>query len=866
MESNIRHNDELICPLTYEWMDDPVTVPCCGVTFDRASLRLHFFHNARVCPSCKGGLQGLKLNTAPKNRLIASMVEQAKQGTDDQSTTTINNDVSSQYQREQSNAHESPSSWKVTFGHAPGGNSTALEVTCQSSDILAQQSSLLLIVVDRSGSMQGSPMTQVNQTLDYFMQLVQDYGNNTQVKVILYNDAAERYTLQWRNFVSADGRTDFGKACNEILRVLDGTQVPVNVLFMTDGKHNAMTTSVDLVIQQFSDGLANLDRRPPTITIHTVGFSRHHDFDVLNRIRQLGDTEGAYRYADPTEDTDSLSSKINGIAEVFLTNVMFRVRVYVGGRSPTMVHLKNGYGVAWVRDTFTEGEPVEIRHFDREQDYLGTTTMYERTGNPEDLLDKWVQTQTDTLMDDIMELNRHWTTYSSQQQYLLGYLLQRRGEKLWGDAYAWGNTSLTRRLESGLTTVAKIRAGDQQIDQTQLMDLKFEGQFSSSNVPTTTQPKQQRPGDQNPVPSGQYKHQQQRMPSDPGNIHPPIYTIRIRDNTLRTAHQTWVHELVLTESFCGDKTDGESGHPTIRHKENQGLDIPFESDGNDFTPLMLASYLGKTGAVKQFMSFECPRNTPKNRTGVNCLDIALVKGHWVTARILIAHGYLPCLDREVLCFNSLARNHLSTLQLLVENGFAHPKKEWLMYSMDENIAQWILAHVENDPTTTFQTALEKGFLNSLQQLDEAGLLPAKRSVSWRQYPFLLTCPTQNQVDVVQFLCDHEIVSPTEEWTDPDDEQHDILFPLFVAASKGQTAVVELLLQAAPQMIHHHNQRGATPLWIAVCNRRIEVVEVLLEYNADVNIPNSKGDAPLIPACQKGSQVLVELLLHHGCRL
>lgn len=40
--------EDLICPITLELFKDPITVPCCGTSFDRASII-----KQRICPICR---------------------------------------------------------------------------------------------------------------------------------------------------------------------------------------------------------------------------------------------------------------------------------------------------------------------------------------------------------------------------------------------------------------------------------------------------------------------------------------------------------------------------------------------------------------------------------------------------------------------------------------------------------------------------------------------------------------------------------------------------------------------------------------------------------------------------------------------
>lgn len=67
-------------------------------------------------------------------------------------------------------------------------------------------------------------------------------------------------------------------------------------------------------------------------------------------------------------------------------------------------------------------------------------------------------------------------------------------------------------------------------------------------------------------------------------------------------------------------------------------------------------------------------------------------------------------------------------------------------------------------------------------------------------------------------------------------------------------------------INYRNNKGTTCLWIAACNRHIDIVHELILHGADPNIPNLKGDSALISCCQKGSESIVNLLLEAGIDL
>src|SRR6185503_8072225 len=67
-------------------------------------------------------------------------------------------------------------------------------------------------------------------------------------------------------------------------------------------------------------------------------------------------------------------------------------------------------------------------------------------------------------------------------------------------------------------------------------------------------------------------------------------------------------------------------------------------------------------------------------------------------------------------------------------------------------------------------------------------------------------------------------------------------------------------------IDRQNKKGGYCLWMASCNKHIDIVSHLLSVNADPNMVNLKGENSLIPACQKSAVAVVELLLVAKARL
>ncbi len=88
--------------------------------------------------------------------------------------------------------------------------------------------------------------------------------------------------------------------------------------------------------------------------------------------------------------------------------------------------------------------------------------------------------------------------------------------------------------------------------------------------------------------------------------------------------------------------------------------------------------------------------------------------------------------------------------------------------------------------------------------------------------------------------------------------------LHVAAEKGDLDMVKKMIAMDPQMVNEMNDVGRTPLHLAVLNGHKEVVAVLLESGADVNLKSKKNKrSPLHYAVWKGHAGIAGLLIKKG---
>ncbi len=70
---------DLRCPITWDYLEDPVTVPCCGRSFSRAALRQVWEQQIPAqCPMCHGPGDLNALDALPRSISLAYLVEEAQ--------------------------------------------------------------------------------------------------------------------------------------------------------------------------------------------------------------------------------------------------------------------------------------------------------------------------------------------------------------------------------------------------------------------------------------------------------------------------------------------------------------------------------------------------------------------------------------------------------------------------------------------------------------------------------------------------------------------------------------------------------------------------------------------------------------------
>ncbi|MBS0359598.1 MAG: ankyrin repeat domain-containing protein, partial [Proteobacteria bacterium] len=91
-------------------------------------------------------------------------------------------------------------------------------------------------------------------------------------------------------------------------------------------------------------------------------------------------------------------------------------------------------------------------------------------------------------------------------------------------------------------------------------------------------------------------------------------------------------------------------------------------------------------------------------------------------------------------------------------------------------------------------------------------------------------------------------------------------PIIAACQQGHTRVVEILYDAAPDMLDTPDLDGELPLIVAVSNRHHETAAFLVAKRANVNATNARGANSLFFPVQFRAFNTVELLLQNGVKI
>ncbi|VDI47999.1 uncharacterized protein MGAL_10B000940 [Mytilus galloprovincialis] len=361
-------------------------------------------------------------------------------------------------------------------------------------------------------------------------------------------------------------------------------------------------------------------------------------------------------------------------------------------------------------------------------------------------------------------------------------------------------------------------------------------------------------------------------------------TINIEDNNgftpLRVAcnvNNDKTIRLFLQKSVDVDKPDKEGCSPLQIACKNDnstisellidaGADVNMQ-DKTGWTPLKTACKEGNLKICKLLLSQKADINKP-DFSGWTPLKNASLNGHTDIVQWLLQNDAIvdkTAEDGSTALMSACQIGHEKIVKLLIEydaciNHQCKSRLTPLIAACDNNKSKVVQFLIEKkadinlydaERRTPLQYACMKGYKETLEILIEKGADVNK--ADRRGWTPLKTACRGGVENIVELLLNHDV--------DINKEDNEGWTPLKSASFQGHYKIVRRLLRKKADIDKVDNE-GWTSLMSACKVGNIKVIRVLLEYEADVNIySKSTGDTPLIIACtySDGGEI-IQLLL------
>lgn len=833
--------ENLLCPISLGLLIDPITLPCCGNSVSKQEM-LNCWNNNKNCPMCRADLSLADPDQIPINKNLAYLVEEA----------SLKGEV---IQNPEKIENSKKKKWKATI-HKITNNSPIdctlgyLNIKCH--DPKYKFKTLLIPVIDESGSMSGYPTQQVKYSLQRIVDLT--FQNRNMITYMIgYSDNAKSYIVDpqiqraeyyYKEVVEKFGRgggTNFSSAFQAIVDCLkiykeniDITSVVV--VFLTDGEDSTRSNRTELVNKLKT----NIEETwKIQYTVHSIGFGSHHDYDFLNRLRLIGTIEGAYRYADPKEDNDSLSKKIFSIIEVIAETTSIPIEVIDSNDIKIIAGDSGQYWLDLSNKNCSQDFSFTILINKKEEIYL--TTEFAEDENDKEIWEKWLTYLVDNIATELLEiLNKYVSKQALECQLHLELLTQRSKAILTKLEEGSANFS---RINTLLEKIKTVQSGGK-IDEKIINNLKFDGKFA-------IQPQKEVTKSINNLHQSAFS-----QVNKPTKI--PWISIRkcAIDYSNKSLYKEEVYVKIRDKEY--DKTK------TWALEESKNYCNTYDDDGN--SPVHFAAYVGRFGMLESFIKSNDFDISLKNKKGFTPLDMALLNGFYISAEILIANGAKFNQDPIGILMTCITNGYKKTVELLIKNKLVYVSEELADSAPTNSDQMWLKNKV--GISLPIEAAIVKGAIDFVTEK----LISITEQISWKPLLQIFNKPNSDQIKVVELLLKNKKVDPNEiiEVDVLNNEglyEKEIIWPLFCCCEKGNIDLFQILINYVDlSTINMQNLKGTTCLWIACCNNKIDIVLELLNLGADPNICNSKGDSPLIPCCQKGLASIINILLETGLKI
>lgn len=856
--------NDLTCPITLDLFVDPITVSCCGKAFDRLALIQHFDSSyGNRCPLCNQNLDNFDAVNAPKNVTITSMLESFLK------LQSNSNSVGSVLQNDQNDQNNNNEQWSCDLVPLMDNlDISELQISLENAKFVPRPS-LFIAVVDRSGSMGGFFWKQVETALIHIMSLNQ---SNTFVKTVIvaYDSFAEIINTSGTQAdvtrviksMFTGGGTNFNAAFDKIKDVLSkyvcsdvenmknapNNVSNVTVAFLTDGE---ATSDRNVLVSTFRQILK--DNWTGPISVHSIGFGRNCDRIFLEDLWKTGNINGSFRYAEPEDNGDTLCGKLTNLFDsvsaaatvqisLELDKCTFKTDNKLSNQSKNKTVIQfpineqgKGKYTLWVNSSPELGNLI-----------INSNSIYpivkKNVSNDAQklLFSKWIVTLIDDLATDTLSFSAiNKTTYGMNLFNLHLGLIQQRIDTVKNHISQNASNPSFQRLEIIQSEINAIKAGTN-VNKGKLGDLRFGNQYIASTAKTIVQ-------------AALPTNNNNALPQQPAYAETLECTIgysRNNDGKNRNELQQAIMNCIQNKI-----TDKMMTH--IDTFQNSYF-LHDDVDGNN--TLMLAAYCGNSCLV-QFLLEKFPEFEKYihrfNNYGESALTMAIKKrGFWKTVELLLNYGAEIPKNRqkglEQYCINNkytkcadVISKHTGTITSTVNDSMTAESIKFIYERAIKN-------NLEIDFNAYMKICLSKCAIEMVKKLVETHHIQITPEMLFES----CVADSPNHVNLCKYLLEQSDF-------DINQKNSEKCSLLFSASEKGSLGHVKLFLSKKNVIVDSPNALGNTPLWIACCNRYIDIVGELLNAGANVNYANLKGNTPLVPVCQRGPENLAEILLAAG---
>ena len=844
--------NSLICPITLDIIVDPVQLPCCGKSVSRIPLK-ESLEIVKKCPLCRKDLSNFDIDNTPTNRTLSAIVDSIK--------SNNSNKVIKDHQ------------WSSNFEWIDPKNPNIgkLSLNIIRSNFKTKKS-IFIAVVDKSGSMSGTPIEQVKTALEHIIGLTSIKASSIETRIILYSSNASclpimnnksmlNDLIKMIKEIKGDGGTNFLAAYDkisdnlELLREDAENISSVSIAFLTDGQAQNDKSQLTFALSQIFEPYKKLFN----IIVHSIGFSNDCDKDLLEKMRTAGTIEGTFRFAEPGDNSDALCNKLTDIFSFSEKSSTVKINVtlpnelefYEGNTKSKDCFIyidsfsKAGTLNEWIISKTSEQLTRYIITIDSSEDnHKEIPSLYKTNISEKPIIEEWLRKFLDVMARELLDINKNRSLISKDLLKLQCVLFLSRlktiGSKINDNRVSYMKTQIELILSGGTINEGKIA------------DMRFSSLFANEVI---------KPEKKQPV--FVEKKLEKKLPMINIKENPVKYSFnnegkernKLQEKIMKTYPKRFLKETI---DYVKSATDEDFLHKDI--------------DGNN--SLHLAAYCGSDSIIGEIFNHFALKPEiiqelliMENKYNETAITLAIKKrGYYDSLKLLTgAGGYIPTQRVEPLKQFCINNGYVKTAEVIsnlnTEEG--GPK---LDLNSSENYLkfQWESAIKSNKEILSsewLKPMLAKGLVDIVE------ILLSKEHmrdfiIPWKWFIDYCFPPKPDHPYVDKYVKLASMILKVQPSLINEKDSETGNTTLICSVEKGNLPLVQLVLDCGAE-INETNNLGNTALIVACSKRYPCIVTELIKRKASINFANKKGNRALSFVCQMGPVKTMEFLIANG---